>query len=527
MGGRRRQAGRDRIARRFAPFQRSAALIKSNGMAQPESSERGWVWLLCLLAATHVFIYAAAFPFFNNVDEPAHFDLTVKYSRGEMPRRMAPLDRESLRYIAIYSSQEFLASEKDLPGGKIPPPIWLLPPDKTAAVLEYREAAWQNLNHETAQPPLYFLLAGSWWRMEKLFGLDGGRALYGLRFLNLFLIMALVWLGYSAARLVFPENKTARMGVPALLAFLPQTAFYSILNDALSPLTFGAAFILLVKFSRAEIPGPWLGAATGLALAATFLTKLSNLPLVAVSALFVIGKTWQLTRNGKLRASRPAILCLVLCAGIPMAGWLAWCKLHFGDYTGSAAKIQFLGWTHKPFAEWWQHPIFTLHGFWTFVSGLLATFWQGEFMWHRRPLAWPAVDLVYVAATVVFIGVAAAKLLRHPEPGAQRQVESLRFGFACLAATVVFLGFLSLVFDFHDCFYPSREHPYFTSGRLMLGALIPFMLLFVFGMDRALGRGQNRWLRPLALAAMILFMLVSEFAIDRAVFPDPYNWFHL
>ena len=47
------------------------------------------------------------------------------------------------------------------------------------------------------------------------------------------------------------------------------------------------------------------------------------------------------------------------------AVWLAWCKHAFGDFSGTAAKIQFLGWTHKPFAEWWHHPIFTPHGFWT------------------------------------------------------------------------------------------------------------------------------------------------------------------
>src|SRR5260221_5170539 len=105
-------------------------------MAQPESNERKWVWLLCLLAAVHVFIYAATFPFFNNVDEQAHFDLAVKYSHGEFPRRQDFLSRESLQYMAIYTSQEFLTPDKDYPEGKIPPPIWRLPPDKIAPVLQ-------------------------------------------------------------------------------------------------------------------------------------------------------------------------------------------------------------------------------------------------------------------------------------------------------------------------------------------------------------------------------------------------------
>ena len=50
-----------------------------------EAQERSFVWLLCLLAAVHVFVFSAAFPFFTNVDEPAHFDLVINYSQGHIP----------------------------------------------------------------------------------------------------------------------------------------------------------------------------------------------------------------------------------------------------------------------------------------------------------------------------------------------------------------------------------------------------------------------------------------------------------
>ena len=201
--------------------------------------------------------------------------------------------------------------------------------------------------------------------------------------------IALVWLGFVATRLVFPENKFLQISVPALIAFIPQTAFYSIQNDVLSPLCFGAAFICLVKLLRAETPNVRFGIFTGLALAATFLTKISNLPLLAVSALAVLFKVAQLAKAGKFRAAFPSLLALALCAALPMATWLLWCKHTFGDFSGTAAKIQFLGWTHKPFSEWGHHPIFTPHGLWTFLSGLMATFWQGEFLWHRQPLDSP------------------------------------------------------------------------------------------------------------------------------------------
>src|SRR5205823_602331 len=56
---------------------------------------------------------------------------------------------------------------------------------------------------------------------------------------------------------------------------------------------------------------------------------------------------------------------------------------HFGDFTGTASKAQLLGWTTKPFSDWWPHPIFTAPGMWTFASELFASFWRGEFMWAR------------------------------------------------------------------------------------------------------------------------------------------------
>ena len=109
------------------------------------------------------------------------------------------------------------------------------------------------------------------------------------------------------------------------------------------------------------------------------------------------------------------------------------------------------------------------------------------------------------------------------------QSQRQHFGSAFLSciAAVAFLGFVSLIYDFHDCFYLSRKFPYFTSGRLILGALIPFLLLFVYGLDRALSFTKSRWPRWLALAAMLLFMLISEIATDWPVFSSQYNWFHM
>jgi hypothetical protein len=495
-------------------------------MAQSESSERKWIWLLCLLAAVHVFIFSAAFPLINNVDEQAHFDLVVKYSHGHPPRGMEPTAKESMQYIVIYGSQEFIWPPETFPDGKFPPPPWTQPLEKITPILQAREAKWQSANHESAQPPLYYALAGFWWNVGKCLGFEGGRLLYWLRFLNILFVVALVWLGHATAREIFPENFFLRLGVPALLAFMPQTAFYSINNDVLSPLCFGAAFLCVVRLLRAEIPGARLGIFTGLALAATFLTKIANLPLLAAAFAVVFFKISRLVKSGKLRASLPSLTSLFLCAMLPMAMWIAWTKYNFGDFTGTAAKIQFLGWTRKPFAEWFHHPIFTPHGFWVFIHDLLSTFWQGEFLWHRQPLALPSVSLIYVILTFILASFAVANLLAKFKSTVPPQRETLWLGLACFVGVIAFSGFLSIIYDFHGCFYPSREHPYFTSGRLMLGALIPFMLLFVYGIDRLLKKSGEP-AKFLALAAIILFMLVSEITVDWPVFSSQYNWFHM
>jgi len=179
-----------------------------------------------------------------------------------------------------------------------------------------------------------------------------------------------------------------------------------------------------------------------------------------------------------------------------------------------------------PFGEWWHHPIFTPHGFWIFISGLMTTFWHGEFFWHGRLLASPAADVIYLVLSAGFFGAALPAVLRRRAVVPESQRQALRLGFWSFAAAVAFPGFLSVIYDFHDCVNPSREHPYFTSGRLVLGALVPFMLLFVYGIDRVLKKSGGP-AKFLALAAIILFMLLAEITIDWPVFSSQYNWFHM
>ncbi|MGH7942021.1 MAG: hypothetical protein ACREFR_13220, partial [Limisphaerales bacterium] len=214
-----------------------------------ESYERRFILLLSVLAVIHVFIFSAAFPFFNNVDEPMNFDVVVKYSHGDVPRKLERISPESAAFLALFSSCAYLGTPDKFPGHQMPPPPWTQSPEIMRRDFAANCAAWQlQQNYEVSQAPLYYALAGAWWRTEKLLGLKNGQLLFWLRFLNVAQIVALVWLGWLAASLVFPENIFVRIAVPAIVAFIPQTAFYSIDNDMVSSLCFAATFICLLKW---------------------------------------------------------------------------------------------------------------------------------------------------------------------------------------------------------------------------------------------------------------------------------------
>lgn len=493
----------------------------------PMAQERWIVPLLCLVAAIRVFVYSAACPFFGPVDEDFHFDLAVRYSRLNPPQKHDGFCEEALPYLVYYGSLEY-APPQPPPGGKFPPPPWAQPADQARAYLAANmDAARRVINHEAAQPPLYYLLTGLWWRIGRIADLNDAFQLYSLRFLNAFLLAASVWIGFRTARLLCPGRPLVRLGVPALLAFLPQSAFYAIQNDVLSPLCFGVVFLGMARWLQTGTLNSRQAAVIGCALAATFLTKLSNLPLLVVTAGAVAFQTWRLARAGTLRSTAPGLAVLVLCAGLPALLWLAWMKHTFGDFTGTAEKAQLLGWTHKPLADWWHHPIFTPAGLWTFISGLIGTFWQGELVWHSQPLARPSFSIVYTLLSLGFTGAVLGRLLFRTSDADRQQRRVLWLGLACLAMNVAFLGLLSIIYDFHDCVYPSREYPFFASGRLTLGAAIPFLLVFALGLDYALGWTKRAWIRPLTLAGILLFMLVGEISANWPLFLSEYNWFHM
>jgi hypothetical protein len=507
-------------------------------------NERIVILLLCAMAAVRVFLFCAAFPFFNNVDERRHFDLVMKYASGHLPHGTELISRVSLPYLARYASPEFLAAPQDLVGGYYGP-SWTRPAEEIAPTMAAIEEIWgRTPNQECSQPPLYYAIAAIWFHVGHLLGLKNGSALYWIRLLNVPLIVELVWLANGAARTVFPTQIAMRLSVSLLIACIPQDAFYGIENDVLSPICFGITFVCLVRWfreggdaplprelsgvgaARRHYPSIILGVATGASIAAAYLTKLSNLPFILVTVVAIAyWCAWQI-RTRKIREAIPALGALVVCAAVPIAAWMLWIKSNFGDFTGTASKAQLLGWSAKPFWEWWSHPIFTPSGFWTFLSELIASFWRGELMWHRHVIGWRGMDIFYVFSSLGFFLTAVASLSRSAikKNTGLAERSALWIAVASFIAAIAFLALLSLPFDFGACINPSRERPYFFQGRLMAGALIPFAVVYVYGLSRIL---RSTYLVLPAIAAIALVVTISDFLANSVAFASVYNLFHM
>src|SRR5439155_14070054 len=283
----------------------------------------------------------------------------------------------------------------------------------------------------------------------------------------------------------------------------------------LSPLCFGGLFLCVLQWLRTSRPTLLLGALTGLAIAATYLTKLSNLPLVVVAVAAIIATLRPAIRQ-KPETSLVAFAALVLCAAIPIGTWIVWTKYQFGDVTGSAAKITLLGWTQKPFSDWWHHPIFTLRGFWIFWFDLTTRFGRGEAKWHGQSLSWPIADGFYAISSLTLLGTARLGL-RKKDGLSTFQRRAIGIAALGFIASVGFLALLSIQFDFGNCINPSRAHPYFTSGRLLSGALIPFALFYVYGIAY-LFRRTNPAVALTVLGGIVVFVTTSEIITSSAVF---------
>lgn len=494
------------------------------------------LWMLCAFALLRIFFFSALFPFFNNVDEKAHFDTVVKYSKGWLPRNETTnFEYESAKAVVLYGSPEYFYKAGDFMSAQIPPPVWSIY-NKQKSSLENNQldilinkeiTRWTKTNNfEAFSPPVYYMLAGFWYNTLKISGIKGGDLLYGIRFFNILIYGILFFITYLVCKNIFKNDLPMQFGVLLMLSFFPQDVFYSISNDTLSPLLCLLSLYLLIKINESDMSSI-IHILAGIAVSAAFLTKITNLPILIIFVIFIIIRIKVLVNVKRLREQLSNLLLLVSGCLIPIIFWMGWNYFSMGDITGNASKVSHLGWTVKPLAEIWNHPIFTLKGLNTFISDVLATFWRGEFVWGLHRISSIIMDNFYSISSCIFIPVSIISTMISNE-GYSMERRFLNYISANILFLFLFLlAALSVVYDFGNCWYPSRSYPFLSSGRLMLGALVPFIILYLDGLRIVVNRISAR-IDPLIIVLLIcIFIFISEIYITYPVMGSNYNWFHM
>ena len=482
----------------------------------------------CLYAAIRILIFSAAFPIFNPTDELLHFDLVHKYSRGYVVAPDLPLlDPEAARVITLYGSAEYLTRQEALQSVHMDVPIATLPPELRAERYQHWFTYWmKRQNVEAHSPPMYYAIASVWYRIGTGLGLKDWLLAYWVRFLNVIIYSILVWISYVFVKNAFPDRDFLRLAVPALIAVFPQDVFFGINRAALSALFSAVTLLLLLRVLQRKTAHPLLIGGGALCVGLAFLIDISNWVLFGVLAVILwvrFKRALQPPRGPELSA----VLLGFLTAILPPALWMAHNYLALGDLTGTKAKTVALGWTLKPWHEILQHPIFSWHGLSYFLQALMRTYWRGEYRWHDSPMRLAVSDWFYVVSSYLLIVIIMVYLVLQ-----RKSANDLHrlWGFLSLylvTASALFLAAISLPYDFHDCLYPSRLYPYFVSGRIISGTLLPFALLYASGLE-VLFMQVRKWIHPAAaLAAIMLFITVSEVIVRIDVFHSPFNFFAL
>jgi hypothetical protein len=144
-----------------------------------------------------------------------------------------------------------------------------------------------------------------------------------------------------------------------------------------------------------------------------------------------------------------------------------------------------------------------------------------------KPLASPAWDLFYAVSSFALVAAAVFSPMSRAKQAADRDRSVLWPSAALFLLSLAFLASISVLYDFGECFYPSRAKPFLSSGRLALGALIPFAALYVSGLDALLPARLWPTVRWTVLLVPVALMSVSEILLSRVAFESAYNWFHM
>jgi len=412
----------------------------------------------------------------------------------------------------------------------------LLPPEEAQARPTRAVRRLRSLrNHELAQPPVYYALAGGWYRLGEALGLRCGDLVFSIRWLNALLMVGLVWSAHRLARATGRRDPLTRIGVPLLVALLPQDAFYSISNDALSPLVTALALLAILGMNT-KSDRPWVSVIAGLLAALAILTKYTNC-VVLIPAVVLTGiHLWK--RESRPRGQLRCSILFWLAVLAPIIAWGARNSALFGDPTAMRLILESQGYRPKPLGALLDHPLLSLPGLLHFLDALCRDFWRGRFMWNGEFMAHAWADAIYVATSGVFLVAATVAIVRgfsRWHRSRQRELPAeLRVDLGAwltVAGAVALLALLSLRFDFPERLaIPSRDDPYFTNARLISGCIVPFALLFARGLQTVtawISQRTRAAVRAGLFGLVVATIVISEGWLSVGPARSEYNWFHL
>jgi hypothetical protein len=493
-------------------------------------AKRKWiVACCCCYAALRVLIFAAAFPLFNPVDEQHHYEMIYRYSQGYAPEATLPrADPNVSRVSTLYGSPEYFNSHERLRSFQRDVPIAALPPGlKEYHYRKVLEFWMEKSNMEAQSPPVYYAVAGVWTKLGVTLGAKEWVLAYWTRFLNPIIYAIFIWISFLFVRELYPERDFLCVAVPMLLAVFPQDVFFGMNRDVLSPLFGALAMLVLFRAMRGESDSHSNLIGGGFLVGLASLTDVSNFVLFGLFAVAVYNRSRTAIQLADRKEEIKVIAASVAGAMLFPILWMAHNVVVMGDLTGSRLKTDYLGWTLRTWSEIRQHPIFSVNGFHYFINVLIETFWRGEIAWQGGPMRGHFQDGFYRISSLLLVAVFAAKLLSKGNVAGKLQRLSGLVSLYLVLASVLFMAVISLPFDFHECVYPSREHPYFVSGRIIIGVLLPFALIYLSGLEYLL-RPVRRYFHPMIpFTALVIFLTVSEFVIRRDIFHSAFNLFSL
>jgi Dolichyl-phosphate-mannose-protein mannosyltransferase len=484
------------------------------------------VWAACCFAVVRILIFAAAFPLFNPVDEQDHYEMVYRFSQGYLPGKELPMsDPQMARVFALYGSPEYLNSRERLQSFGRDIPIARLP--EAQREYHYRKVFdyWSSeANIEAQSPPVYYIVAAVWYKLGSALGLRDWALAYWVRFLNAIFYGVFVWISYRFAKEVYPQRYFMCVAVPALLAAIPEDVFYGVNRDVLSPLLAALALLFLFRAVRGENEVRSLFAG-GFLAGIAFLTDISNFVLFGAFAVALYVADRRAVKNGASSQATMILGSTVVGAILLPVLWMVRNRLVMGDLTASWAKTTYLHWIPKPWPEIWHHPIFSMSGTAHFLQELTRSYWRGEYVWSGAPMRAVFADGFYVVSSEVMFLAFIVYVVSQGKAEERLQRLSGALSLYLVLASALFLAAISLLFDFQDCVYPSREWPYFVSGRIICGSLLPFALIYLTGFEFLL-RPIRKYVHPVfPLLAVIIGITCSEIILTRPVFTSHFNFF--